>query len=372
MILPASYAITLLILVISMICWGSWANTLKKSNWRFELFYFDYAIGTVLAATIFAFTAGSMGTEITVSDNFLLAAKKPILWAFVAGVIFNLANMLLVAAIDLAGMSVAFPVGIGLALIVGVVWSFVLQQVGNPYFLFGGCLFVLIAIILNAMALGKMSAIRAKAAKLAAEAAAAAAAEMAPAAATTTGASAAAKKKKAETKSSEPSAFRGFWIALAAGLLMGSFYPLVGFSMEGEMGLQNPYAVALVFSGGIFLSTFVFNLYFMNLPVKGQPISPFAYFTGTVGQHVLGLLGGMIWMTGAVLNFAGAAAQGEAKVGPAVSYGLGQGATFVSLLWGLLVWKEFAGADGGTRRLLWMMSLLFLAGLALVAIAPLR
>ncbi|MCX6614077.1 MAG: multidrug DMT transporter permease, partial [Acidobacteria bacterium] len=145
-----------------------------------------------------------------------------------------------------------------------------------------------------------------------------------------------------------------------------------GMSTEGELGISNPFAVTLLFSFGILLSTFIYNLYFMNLPVKGLPISFFAYFTGKLGQHGLGLLGGIIWMAGACANFAAAAAQGEAKAGPAVSYALGQGATFVSLLWGLLVWKEFAGASSAVSRLLVFMSLLFLAGLALVAIAPLN
>ena len=142
-------------------------------------------------------------------------------------------------------------------------------------------------------------------------------------------------------------------------------------SMEGELGISNPFAVTLIFSIGILLSTFIYNLYFMNLPVRGLPISFFSYFTGTMGQHAMGLLGGMIWMIGACANFAAGAAQGEAKVGAVVSYALGHGAVFVSLICGLLLWKEFSGADGSIKRLLAIMSLLFLVGLGLAALAPL-
>lgn len=353
------------LLVLSMLCWGSWANTLKKSLWRFELYYIDFCLGALLAALIAAFTVGSMGTDLSVQDSFLLVSKRPILFAFAAGCIFNLANMLIVAAIEVAGMSVAFPIGIGLALIVGVIWNYIAQQVGNAFFLFGGCILVLIAVVLSAVAYGMMEGIRRK------EAAALAAAQAPPVEEMPKATAASARKKKVEEESG-PGAMLGVGLALAGGLLMGTFYPIVGMSMEGELGFTNPFAVTLIFSIGMLVSTFIYNLYFMNLPVKGLPISFFAYFTGKLGQHGLGLLGGILWMTGACANFAAAAAQGEAKVGPAVSYAMGQGATFVSLMWGLFVWKEFAGATGGINRLLAIMSLLFLAGLALVALAPLN
>ena len=173
MLLPTTYAFTMALLILSMLCWGSWANTLKKSGWRFELFYIDFSLGTVIAAVVAAFTVGSMGSDLSVNDTFLLVGKRQIILAFAAGCIFNLANMLLVAAIEMAGMSVAFPVGIGLALVVGVIWSYAMQQVGNIYMLFGGCLLVLVAVILSAVAHGMMETIRRKAAKAAATALAA-------------------------------------------------------------------------------------------------------------------------------------------------------------------------------------------------------
>jgi glucose uptake protein len=109
----------------------------------------------------------------------------------------------------------------------------------------------------------------------------------------------------------------------------------------------------------------------LNLPVQGEPLSMFTYFQGTLKQHALGIAGGLLWCMGAVANFTAASAPKSVEVGPAVSYAIGQGATMVSALWGLLVWKEFAGARPKVRLMLAVMLLLFLSGLVLVSIAPL-
>ena len=105
MILPHTYLVTLLVLLLSMICWGSWANTQKMTGkWRFELFYFDYAFGVLLTAVIIAFTLGTMGFDgFSFLDDMMNAGKRYSAMGFGAGVIFNLANMLLVAAISVAG-----------------------------------------------------------------------------------------------------------------------------------------------------------------------------------------------------------------------------------------------------------------------------
>jgi glucose uptake protein len=365
MLLPSTYALTMALLVLSILCWGSWAITLKKSSWRFELFYIDFSLGALLAAVVAAFTFGSMGTDLSVQDSFLLVSKRPILMAFAAGCIFNLANMLITGAVEVAGMTVAFPVGLGLALIVSVIWNYVSLQTGNVFLIFGGVLLLLIAVVLTAIAQSMIERTRRKAA------AAAIAAAEAPADPNIT-AAAAARKKRAAEEQAGPGAMLGVWLALAGGLVMGMFYPVVGLAMDGELGFSNPFAVLMLFSIGILVSTFVYSLYFMNLPVKGLPVSFFAYFTGRLGQHGLGILGGMIWMTGACANFAAAAAQGEAKVGPAAfSYLLGHGAVVVSLIWGLLVWKEFAGDKGSATRVMGIVALLLLAGVGLVATASL-
>lgn len=336
MILPTTYAAALLLTILTMLCWGSWANTFKLTrNWRFELFYFDYAFGVLVAALIAAFTFGSLGMELSFIDNLSIAGKRQIFYGLAGGAVFNLANMLLVAAISIAGLAVAFPVGIGLALVIGVVWNYLLKPQGNPTLLFSGAALVVAAIVVDAMAY------RAHAASLPWDA----------------------------SRRSGGGA-KGILISLVSGLLMGSFYPLVEMGKAGELGL-GPYAIAVVFAAGVFGSTFIFNIYFMNLPVEGEPIEFKDYFRGTPGVHALGLLGGVIWAIGAIANFAAASAPPSVNVGPAISYAIGQGATMVSTLWGLLVWKEFAGSIPSVKMLIVVMFALFLAGLGMVSIAPL-
>lgn len=355
MLLPNTYAITLALLLLSAICWGAWANTFKKSGWRFELYYMDFSIGAVLAALVAAFTVGSMGTDLSVQDSFLIAAKRPIAIAFCSGVIFNLANMFLLGATHVAGMAVTFPIGFGLALIVGSIWNSFLLQTTGTLNLFAGCAIVLGAVIIAAVAHGQIETRRRKIA-------AANAPHPEPAAP--------GRSRKAQAPTG-PSKFLGVWLALVSGLLMGCFYPVMTMSIGGDLGLSNPYAVALVFSAGILLSTLIFNLYFLNLPVRGEPLSFFAYFTGSSGQHALGLLGGILWMAGACANFAAGAAQGQAAAGLAFSYILGQGAALIGLLSGILIWKELADAFPASKRLLAVVAVLLIIGLSSIATSAL-
>jgi glucose uptake protein len=344
MTLPTTYIAALLLTIVSMICWGSWANTLKLSgNRRFELFYFDYSLGVLIAAVIVAFTFGTMGYDsFAFTDDLMRAGKRNMALGFGAGVIFNLANMLLVAAISVAGLAVAFPVGIGLALVIGVVWNYILNPQGNPALLFTGAGLVVLAIVVDAFAYRALALQREEE-----------------------------KIKAGLSRTLRPKvSFKGVFLSLASGLLMGSFYPLVEMGKSGEAGL-GPYAIAFVFAVGIFCSTFVFNLYFMNLPVQGEPVEILDYFRATAKLHLLGILGGIIWAAGTISNFVAASAPQEIQVGPAISYALGQGATMISALWGLFLWKEFAGADARVKSMLVLMFLLFAAGLGMISIAPL-
>ncbi len=286
-----------------------------------------------------------MGQELSFRDNLLITGKRNIAYAFVAGGVFNLANMLLVAAISVAGMAVAFPIGIGLALVIGVVWSYFLNPQGNPFFLFGGAAILVIGIVVVSQAYQihakKKDAIRAK-------------------------------EWKAKSKHRPPpkTGFKAIGLSLACGVLMGSFYPLVEMSRATDLGLR-AYSVGFIFALGVVASTPFFNIFFMNLPVQGKPIGIKLYFKGTVKQHLLGLAGGMIWSIGAVANFAAAGAPPEVQVGPAISYAIGQGAVLVSTLWGLLYWKEFAGAPPGAIKRIALTIGLFVVGLGLIAVAPL-
>jgi glucose uptake protein len=351
MILPHTYIATLLVLFFSMACWGSWANTQKMSGkWRFELFYFDYAFGVLLVAVICAFTLGTLGYDgFSFLDDMMNGGKRYAAMGFGAGVIFNLANMLLVAAIAVAGLSVAFPVGIGLALIIGVIWNYTIRPQGNAMLLFMGCALVVGAIVVDAFAYRAMELFRAELR---------------------------AKSGKAKSTRKKVS-LKGVFLSLASGVLMGSFYPLVVMSKSGEWGGTagenglGPYAIGVVFALGVFFSTFVFNLFFMNLPVQGEPLEFLDYFKGLPKQHLLGVAGGIVWCAGTIANFVGSSAPEAVQVGPAISLALGQGAAMVSALWGLVVWKEFEGADSRIKSLLFIMFVLFIAGLAMIAVAPL-
>lgn len=362
MMIPGTYVVALLLTVISMLCWGSWANTMKLSGkWRFELYYFDYTFGVMLCALIAAFTFGSIesvppdmpGVAFPFVDNLSISGKTQMAWAAGGGIIFNIANLLLVAAISVAGLSVAFPVGIGVALITGVILNYIIKPAGNPVLLFGGAVVVLLAIVATAFAYASHAA-----GKVVAEASTA-----------QTVAGARAVSRPGSRRGGGSSAAKGIALSLAAGLLMGLFYPLVEMSKKGELGL-GPYAAAFCFALGILFSTPVFNLFFMNLPVEGDPVSFKQYFLGTRRQHLLGVAGGVIWGIGTISNFVAASAPPSVNVGPAVSYAIGQGATLVSTLWGLIVWKEFAGATPAVRGRLALMLALYVIGLGMLSLAP--
>ena len=344
MTLPQTYIATLALMILSMLCWGSWANTFKLTGkWRFELFYFDYAIGVLAAAVLFALTFGTLGFDgFLFTDDLMHSGKRQWMFGLLAGVVFNLANMLLVAAISVAGLAVAFPVGIGMALIIGVVWNYAIKPQGNPMLLFTGLAVIVAAIIVDAMAYRALAGLKLER-----------------------------EIKAGRARSTRKTvSLKGVFLSLVAGILMGCFFPLVVKGQEGEVGL-GPYAIGVLFAVGVFGSTFVFNLFFMNLPVEGPPVEIFDYFKGGLKKHALGWLGGAIWCTGTISNFVAASAPEEVHVGPAISYALGQGATMVSALWGLLVWKEFEGADMRVKSLVVIMLALFVCGLAMVSVAPL-
>lgn len=351
MILPSTYLAALLLSIVSMFCWGSWANTQKLAGkWRFELFYYDYSLGVLLCALIAAFTFGSLNSkDLTFSDNLMIASRHAMAYGLGAGAVFNLANMLLVAAISVSGLAVGFPVAIGLALIIGVVWNYLLNPQGDPLLLFGGALLVLIAIVVDGIAYSSYLA-----AKQEAEIKA-----LSP------------DPRVKAARKNQPGAARGIFLSVVSGILMGMFYPLVEMAKGGEDGIA-PYGVGVLFGIGVFVTSLLYVPFFLNFPVNGEPIHASAYFKGSIRQHGLGWLGGIVWMAGGICNFLASSAPPKLQVGPAVSYALGQGATMISALWGLLVWREFKGANHRVKMLLLVMIVLFVAGLAMISFAPLR
>jgi glucose uptake protein len=323
---PDTYAVALTFMVLSMLCWGSWANTLKLCpGYRFQVFYWDYVVGLFVGALAFGLTLGSAGASgAPFFADLARANGHHALLAIYGGVIFNVANLLLVAAIEIAGLAVAFPVGIGLALVVGAVSNYVIAPAGNPALLFGGIAIVMVAIVLDA----------------------------------------AAYRLREQQRSIST---RGVVLSLVSGVLMGSFYPFVARSMTGP-GAPGPYAASLWFVVGVGLSSLAANSLLMRWPLDGRPSVSFReYIQARPAWHLWGIVGGAIWCAGATLNFAASRAH---IVGPAVSYSIGQGATMVSACWGVFVWREFAAAPRRSKALLAWMFVLFLCGLTAVALAP--
>jgi len=330
MFILENYSTAVIFCVITMLCWGSWANTQKlaAATWRFELFYWDYVAGILLMTLVFAFTLGSTGSG---GRSFLAdlqqADASSLMSALAGGIIFNAANILLVAAIAIAGMAVAFPVGIGIALVLGVIVNYIDVPQGNAVFLFSGVALIAIAILLNAKAYRKMMA-----------------------------------------GTASPSA-KGLAISVIAGLLMGFFYRFVAKAMFAdftvpEAGKLSPYTAMVLFAAGIVVSNLVFNTYIMRKPFVGSPVSFQQYAAGGFRNHFTGILGGMIWCIG--MSFSIIA---SGKAGAAISYGLGQGATVVAAIWGIFIWREFKNAPKGVPALLNAMLLLYIAGIALVIYA---
>ena len=338
MFIVNSYALAVVLCFVIMLCWGSWGNTQKLAakSWRYELFYWDYVIGMVLFALLLAFTAGSIGEA---GRPFLADLKQAsgasLLWLLLGGVIFNASNILLSASTSIAGLSVAFPLGVGLALVLGVVNNYrvAVQQgskTGNLVLLALGVALVVCAIVCNGIA----------------------------------------ASRKGESGISKADQKKGIILALIAGVVMSFFSSFVMRAMDTanfvtpEAGKVTPYTAIVIFTLGVLLSNFLFNTLVMRKPFVGEPVSYKQYFSGDAKTHLVGMLGGCIWCLGTALSYITAE-----KAGPAVSYALGQGAPMVAAIWGVFIWKEFKGAKKGVYGLLALMFCLFIAGLACIVAA---
>jgi glucose uptake protein len=321
MFTPQTLTVALLMMITSAICWGSWANTYKGvKNYRFELFYWDYAIGIFLISLILALTMGSTGHDASsFLNNVRSADTSNIISTMVGGAIFNLANLLLVAAIDMAGLAVAFPVSIGIALVVGTVLSYILQPKGNVLFLMTGVACALIAVILDGKAYGSLVS-----------------------------AGRAVSRKSIVT-------------CVVSGVLMGLWNPFVAYGATRGNPLT-PYSSVVFLTLGALLSCFIWNLYFMKHPLVGEPVSLSGFFGGPRSGHLLGLLGGAVWGTGTVFNVVAGKVTSYA-----IAYAIGQSAPMVAALWGILAWKEFAGSDARAKTYLALMFVFY--GLAILLVA---
>ncbi|HEX2395735.1 MAG TPA: GRP family sugar transporter [Bacteroidales bacterium] len=327
MVLVENYTLAVLLCILAMICWGSWQNTqnLAGKKWRFELYYWDFILGIFLFSLIMAFTFGSFGSSgRPFSADLKQAGVSHLASAALGGAIWNLGTLLLIAAISIAGMSVAFPVGGGIGWILGIAVNYIGKPEGNPWILFGGSAVIVLAIIFSMISYRKLATAQHK------------------------------------------TPLKGIVLSFAAGILIAFFYRFVASSLDttftpGESGKITSYTAVVMFSLGAILSTFLFNPIFMRKPVQGEPVYFSDYFNGTGKAHFYGMLGGAIWCLGNSVSFM---AVGSAS--PAISYGLSNSAPVVAAIWGIFVWKEFREAPSGTGKWLVLMFICYLIGLGLI------
>jgi len=321
MFVPATFASALIMTILSTICWGSFANTYKLTkNYRFELYYWDYAGGIVLISLVLAFTLGSIsGGEQSFLANARSAAAMNVLDAGIGGFLFNIANVLLIAGIEIVGLAIAFPISIGIALVEGVILSYIIQPKGSAFLLGLGVAMAVLAVILIGKAYGALQS----------------------------------GNKKVPRK--------GILVCLASGLLMGTFAPFVTKSMTALHPLT-PYTVAVLFTSGALICCFFFNVFLMKKPLAGNPVGFSGYWSAPGSYHALGLLGGSIWGLGTVFNFVAAS-----LVGVPISYAIGQASPMIAALWGVFIWHEFRGAN--TRAKIYLTGMFVCYVLALILIA---
>lgn len=332
MFIVNSYALAVIFCFVTMLCWGSWGNTQKlaSKSWRYELFYWDYVIGMLVFALLIAFTMGSFGSEGRhFTEDIAQADLKNVGSILLGGVIFNASNILLSASTSIAGLAVAFPLGVGLSLVLGTVVNYIGAPKGDPLWLFLGVALIVVAVVCNGVASSKVS-----------------------------------------RSDENGNARKGILLAVAAGILMAFFYRFVAAAMDLDNfaapapGKVTPYTAIVIFSIGVLASNFLFNTLVMKRPFVGEPVSYSEYFKGSAKTHLVGMLGGAIWCLGTAFSYIA-----SGKAGAAISYALGQGAPMVAAIWGVFIWKEFKGAGKSTYGLLALMFAFFVGGLACIIIS---
>lgn len=344
MVLPTSFAAAIVLLIVSLVCLGSWANLFKLTGkgWRFELFYYDFGVGAILLALAAAYTFGTFGSDLSFSDRMMVAGRTAQAMFLGAGFIFNLANMLLVASISLVGMATAFPLSIGVALIISSLWNF---RAANFFSLVLAIILLLIAVILASAAcrLRDSALLRSRAAVDQ-------------------------KTKRPQRPVKSKRSGKGILTGILSGILMGFVYPLAHSNLQGDLGL-GPYAAILMFAVGMIVSTIVFNFYFINISIEGAPITFGAYFRGRPGQHFLGFVSGAMLVLGLLAALLAAAAPTAAGIDASVVVAIAGASVILTILWGAGAWKEFAKSPKSAKVALAVTTILFAGALALFSTA---
>ncbi len=346
MTLPQTYLTVLMVMIAGTLLLGLWASVYRLGgNWRFEIFYLDFALGAFLAAVICAFTLGDLGFDgFSILDDLSHARKRQLFCGVLLGVVFNLGNLFMVSAMSVGGMSLAFPVTLGLTILTGMVVAPMFRQTASPLWLALGCAAIALAIMCSVLAYQRVARSR-----------------YVPQPD---------KRKYAR----RPSFLKGPVLAVAGGLILTGMYPLRDVALEGETGL-GPYGLVLLMAVGMLVSCFVFVLFFMNLPVEGEPLEVGDILKVRPKQHLLGLLAGIVW-TGGALGTAMpqmvANIPPPAQLSPALIFALTQASGLIAAVLGVTLWQELRGGDRGAKSVSAAMLLLYASGIAMVAIALMR
>jgi glucose uptake protein len=332
------------LMVLSLLCLGSWAAAFKLGGkWRFEVFYLDFALGLLFAAVVYSFTVGNLGYDgFNFLDDLGHAGKRQWLYVFLAGIIFNLGNMLLMGAISVAGLAVAFPMGMGIAIVVSTGLGLAAHPAGSPALMGIGCALIFASVLVNATNYRMMAVARHEAL---------------------------ARAGKAKS-TRRPNPVKGIVLAFVAGALIGCFTPLLDLGRQGEVGL-GPYAMGAVFVLGVFISSLIFDIFFMNLPIAGDPVELNAFLNCSLKQHLIGLAGGAIWYTGTLAALICVSLPEYLPTSQLSRQLLTQGAPAIAALWGMLVFREFKANDIRVKVLGVLMLVLFTGGLVMLGLAPL-
>jgi len=348
MILPTTASAVWILAIVSLLCLGSWANTLKLAGkWRFEYFYFDFVLGILLFGGVAALTLGSgRPQELTFQDNLMLSGYRKMAWAVGSGVMLNLGTLLLLAAMTIAGMSVAFPLALGVALVIGAIWDYVSATQANTPLTFIGVALLLAAVIIA----GLSYVVRLRAERNAAQKA------LTP-------------DPRTKSKGAKPaSPTLVIILSVVGGIVLTMFPRVLGEAIDGDNGLA-PYSALVLLSIAALLSSPFFVLFFTTFPVASTAGMPSGYLAGSKKQHLLGLAGGALWGAGMLTGLMAAGAPQEAQPSALIGYALNNAALLVAAAWGLLAWRETRGGGERVRVLTAGMMVLFLAGLGLVAYA---
>jgi glucose uptake protein len=348
MLLPTTASTVWILAIASLLCLGSWATTLKLAGkWRFEYFYFDFVLGIVLSAGAAAFVLGSAHPQdLTFQDNLLLAGYRKMAWALGSGLVLNLGLLLLLAAMTVSGMSVAFPVALGVGLVIGTTWDAISTTPTSWVLVAGGIVLFLAAVVSIGLAHSwRLESLRQ--------------AEQTP------------LRPDPRVKSArprQPGAALAIALAFISGIALSIFPRVLSEATSGENGLA-PYSAVLLLSITALLSSPFFVLFFITFPISATAATGGSYLSGKAKQHLLGIGGGILWTGGALSALLAAGAPAAAQPNPLIQYALSHGAVLVAMAWGLLAWHEFRGANDRVRMMVTGTLVLFLSGLGVMAFA---